>query len=97
MPNPTVPAETTAPRPRDEKRSAVTFPDRLPKVGDHVLFRPWAAAPDDPPQHAVVARAFGMNVNLAVLTGTGSWIADGPIHFDGTGILAGHWSWPKDP
>jgi hypothetical protein len=38
----------------------------------------------------------GMATNLAILSHTGQWLSEGPVPYDETGTLAGHWSWtPK--
>lgn len=65
---------------------------REPKPGDRVVWRPWARF--DEPLHAIVSRAFGpRRVNIAVLLGTGTWVAEGPVDF---GHTEGTWSWPTD-
>jgi len=95
-------AKSDAPAPAAKPvAEAVNDGPRRPKVGDSVLYRTWGAVPDpEAPSanawHAVVAKTMGLRVNLAVLSGTGMWLAEGPVDFDPTGLLPGHWSWDPD-
>ena len=76
-------------------KPAIDVKQRTPQVGDEVRYRTWGMATEAEPLFARVARAMGTRVNLSVLLSTGATVAEGPVEFDPTGILEGHWSWPR--
>jgi hypothetical protein len=93
--------ESTAATPPPEPLKPMGIPAekvgvRAPvKAGDSVHYRPFGATAEADPWHAVVAKTFGSRVNLAALSGTGTWLSLGPVDYDESGRLEGHWSWPK--
>ncbi len=64
------------------------------KVGSAVRFVGWTAMEGS--LHAVVAKVVGSRVNLAYLTGTGSWLSSYQAPFDPAGATPGSWHWPDE-